>query len=138
MSAKDKFHDIVRLALEKDGWNITNDPLYIDFGKVQMRIDLGAEKLLAAEKEGEKIAVEIKSFLSPSAITDFHVALGQFLNYRTALREKEPERHLYLAVDTETYEDFFTLPFIQLQIQELQLKIVVYDTEIKEIVRWLR
>ena len=54
MSAKDKFHDIVRLALEKDGWTITNDPLYIDFGKVQMRIDLGAEKLLAAEKEGEK------------------------------------------------------------------------------------
>jgi XisH protein len=137
MSAKDKFHDIVRLALEKDGWNITNDPLYIDFGKVQMRIDLGAEKLLAAEKEGEKIAVEIKSFLSPSAITDFHVALGQFLNYRTALREKEPERNLYLAVDTETYDDFFTLPFIQLQKKEFQLKVVVYDTETKEIVRWL-
>ena len=137
MSAKDKFHDIVILALEKDGWNITNDPLYIDFGKVQMRIDLGAKKLLAAEKEGEKIAVEIKSFLSPSAITDFHVALGQFLNYRTALREKEPERNLYLAVDTETYDDFFTLPFIQLQMQEFKLKIVVYDTEIKEIVRWL-
>lgn len=53
-----------------------------------MRIDLGAEKLLAAEREGEKIAVEIKSFLSPSAITDFHLALGQFLNYRTALRKK--------------------------------------------------
>ena len=137
MSAKDKFHDIVRLALEKDGWNITNDPLYIDFGKVQMRIDLGAEKLLAAEKEGEKIAVEIKSFLSPSAITDFHVALGQFLNYRTALREKEPERKLYLAVDTETYDDFFTLPFIQLQKKEFQLKVVVYDTETKEIVRWI-
>lgn len=137
MSAKDKFHDIVRLALEKDGWNITNDPLYIDFGKVQMRIDLGAEKLLAAEKSGEKIAVEIKSFLSPSAITDFHLALGQFLNYRTALRKKEPERNLYLAVDIETYDDFFTLPFIQLQIEEFQLKVVVYDTETQEIVRWL-
>ncbi|OUL29681.1 fatty-acid oxidation protein subunit alpha [Nostoc sp. RF31YmG] len=137
MSAKDKFHDIVRLALEKDRWNITNDPLYIDFGQVQMRIDLGAEKLLAAEKEGEKIAVEIKSFLNPSAITDFHLALGQFLNYRTALREKEPERHLYLAVDLETYNDFFTLPFIQLQIQEFQLKLVIYDTETEEIIRWI-
>ncbi|MEL6457878.1 MAG: XisH family protein [Cyanobacteria bacterium J06641_2] len=137
MSAKDKFHDIVRLALEKDGWNITNDPLYIDFGQVQMRIDLGAEKLLAAEKEGEKIAVEIKSFLNPSAITDFHVALGQFLNYRTALRAKEPERKLYLAVDIETYNDFFKLPFLQLQLQEFQLKLVVYDTEIEEVVRWI-
>lgn len=137
MSAKDKFHDVVRLALEKDGWNITNDPLYIDFGRVQMRIDLGAEKLIAAEKLGEKIAVEIKSFLSPSAITDFHIALGQFLNYHTALKNKEPERNLYLAVDTEIYDVFFTLPFIQLQIQEFQLKIVVYDTETEEIVRWL-
>ncbi|MBO3460192.1 XisH family protein [Aetokthonos hydrillicola Thurmond2011] len=137
MSAKDKFHEAVRLALKKDGWTITNDPLYIDVGKVQMRIDLGAEKLLAAEKSGEKIAVEIKSFLSPSAITDFHLALGQFLNYRTALRVKEPERKLYLAVDTETNNDFFTLPFIQLQIQEFQLKLVVYDTETEEIVRWV-
>ncbi len=137
MSAKDKFHDIVRLALEKDGWNITNDPLYIDFGQVQMCIDLGAEKLLAAEKEGEKIAVEVKSFLNPSAITDFHLALGQFLNYRTALREKEPERYLYLAVDIETYNDFFMLQFIQLQIQEFQLKLVIYDTETEEIVRWI-
>lgn len=137
MSAKDKFHDIVKLALEKDGWNITNDPLYIDFGQVQMSIDLGAEKLLAAEKEGKKIAVEIKSFLNPSAITDFHLALGQFLNYRTALREKEAERNLYLAVDIETYNDFFTLQFIQIQIQEFQLKLVIYDTENEEIVRWI-
>ena len=137
MSAKDKFHDIVRLALEKDGWSITNDPLYIDFGQVQMRIDLGAEKLLAAQKEGEKIAVEIKSFLNPSAITDFHVALGQFLNYRTALRAKEPERKLYLAVDIETYNDFFKLPFLQQQILEFKLKLVVYDTEIEEVVRWI-
>ena len=80
---------------------------------------------------------EIKSFLNPSAITDFHAALGQFLNYRTALREKEPERNLYLAVDIETYNNFFTLPFPQLQIQEFQLKLVVYDTEIEEIVRWV-
>jgi hypothetical protein len=137
MSAKDKFHDVVRLALEKDGWIVTNDPLYIDFGKVQMRIDLGAEKLLAAEKEEKKIAVEIKSFLNPSAITDFHIALGQFLNYRTALREKELERDLYLAVDTETYNDFFTLPFIQLQIQEFKLKLVIYNTETEEIWRWI-
>lgn len=137
MSAKDKFHEVVKLALQKDGWTITDDPLYINFGKVQMRIDLGAEKLLAAEKEGEKIAVEIKSFLNASAITDFHLALGQFLNYRTGLREKDPERKLYLAVDTITYNDFFTLPFTQLQIQEYKLKIVIYDTDTEEIVRWI-
>ena len=62
---------------------------------------------------------------------------GQFLNYRTAIRAKEPERKLYLAVDIETYNDFFKLPFLQQQILEFQLKLVVYDTEIEEVVRWI-
>jgi XisH protein len=47
-----------------------------------MQIDLGAEKLIAAEKDNQKIAVEIKSFLRTSKITDFYNALGQFLPYK--------------------------------------------------------
>ncbi|MBD2494893.1 XisH family protein [Nostoc sp. FACHB-280] len=136
MSAKDKFHNIVKSALQKDGWLITDDPLYISFGGVQMYIDLGAEKLIAAEKNGQKIAVEIKSFISTSAIADFHTAFGQFLNYRTALRQKQPERILYLAVNLETYNDFFMLPFTQMQIQEYQVKLLIYDVDTQEIVRW--
>jgi predicted RecB family endonuclease len=136
MSAKDKFHDIVKTALEKDGWIITDDPLYINFGGVQMYVDLGAEKLIAAEKNGEKIAVEIKSFIGASAISDFHTAFGQFLNYRTVLREKDSGRALYLAVNIETYNDFFMLPFTQLQIKEYQIKIIIYDVDTEEIVRW--
>lgn len=57
MSAKDKFHDVVKIALEKDGWQITDDPLSISVGGVDMLIDLGAERWLAAERQGEKIAV---------------------------------------------------------------------------------
>lgn len=57
MSAKDKFHDVVKIALEKDGWQITDDPLSISVGGVDMLIDLGAERLLAAERQGEKVAV---------------------------------------------------------------------------------
>ncbi len=58
-----------------------------------MSIDLAAEKLIAAERENEKIAVEVKSFLEKSsAISEFHTALGQFINYRGALRRREPER----------------------------------------------
>ena len=71
VSAKDIFHESVRKALEKEQWVITDDPLKFKFGDVNFQIDLAAQKLLAAEKAGEKIAVEIKSFLNPSAITDF-------------------------------------------------------------------
>ncbi|GFE71258.1 hypothetical protein CFPU101_38680 [Chroococcus sp. FPU101] len=85
MSAKDIFHEVVKQALQKEQWVITNEPLKFKYGNVNFQIDLSAERLVAAEKEGEKIAVEIKSFLNPSAITDFYAALGQFLSYRLAL-----------------------------------------------------
>ena len=98
MAARDLFHDAVRNALIKDGWAITHDPMRIQVGGVEMLIDLGAEKLIGAEKNGDKIAVEIKSFVRPSAISEFHTAVGQYRNYYLALRSDEPERALYLAV----------------------------------------
>jgi len=56
-------------------------------GGVDMEIDLGAEQVISAERQGVKIAIEVKSFLTRrSAISEFHRALGQFINYRMALR----------------------------------------------------
>ena len=135
--ARDLFHGIVRSALEKDGWTITDDPLSIRCGGVDIQIDLGAEKLIAAEKGTEKIAVEIKNFVSASKISEFHMALGQFINYRTALRSEDPERILYLAVPLAVYNDFFNLPFTQIVISENKLKIITYNVDTEEIVKWL-
>lgn len=110
--AKDTFHNVVKTALIKEQWHITHDPLEIKVGGVDMEIDLGAERIVAAERQGQKIAVEIKSFLSQaSAISEFHRALGQFINYRTALALYEPDRALYLAVPDLTYNSFFQLDF---------------------------
>ncbi|MEH2006566.1 XisH family protein [Nostoc sp.] len=105
MPALDIFHDVVKRALEKDGWLIT----ILRFGGLDMYIDLGAGKILAAERDEEKIAVEVKSFVSPFATTEFSTALGQFLKYQLALEEKQPHRVLYLAVPFDTYRSFFTL-----------------------------
>jgi hypothetical protein len=138
MPAKDLFHDTVKNALIQEGWQITHDPFPVRFGFVDMYIDLGAEKIIAAEKSGEKIAVEIKSFLGESAISEFHTALGQFLNYRLALKNQEPERMLYLAVPEETYNSFFNLPFVQLAIDEYQIKILVYSPKEQSIKQWTK
>ena len=138
MSAKDRFHHVVKSALVQDGWTITHDPLPIDYGDVQMQIDLGAERLVAAERGGEKIAVEVKSFIAPSTISEFHTALGQFLNYRSALRINEPERIPYLAVPSETYEEFFRLRFILEVTQEHRLNLLVYDIEQEAVVQWIK
>ncbi len=137
MSAKDKFHDVVKSALIKDGWTITHAPFPIDYGDVQMQIDLGAERLVAAERGGEKIAVEVKSFIAPSAISEFHTALGQFLNYRSALRRNEPKRIPYLAVPLETYEEFFRLRFIQ-EVTQHRLDIMIYNVGQEAIVQWIK
>jgi XisH protein len=136
--AKDLFHQVVKDALIKDGWNITHDPLPVDYGDVQMQIDLGAERLLAATKDAETIAVEIKSFVNPSNISEFHTAVGQYLNYRRALRAQEPKRVLYLAVPSQTYDEFFRLRFIQEGVEEYQIYLLIYDIEERSIVKWTK
>jgi hypothetical protein len=136
MSAKDLFHDAVKQALVKEEWIITADSLIIKIEGVKFEIDLAAEKILGAEKAGRKIAVELKSFLSTSAITDFHVALGQFLNYWLALQMKEPDRTLYLAVPFDTFNTFFQELFVREAVKFYQLKLVVYDPIKEEVIEW--
>ncbi len=135
--AKDKFHDHVRTALENDGWVITHDPYKIIIGRRKGYIDLGAE-LIGAEKNTEKIAVEIKSFLGLSDLDQFEDALGQFLIYFFALTKREPERVLFLAVPNLFYESFFDDPFFVELGAHFQLKIAVFDETKPVIVKWIR
>ncbi|MEA5603245.1 XisH family protein [Nostoc sp. UHCC 0252] len=136
MAAKDIFHAAVRQALIKEQWVITADPLVIKINKVKLEIDLAAEKIFAAQKAGRKIAVEVKSFVSSSVIFDFHLALGQFLNYRLALQMKEPDRIIYLAVPFDTFNSFFQEIFVQEAIKIYQLKLIIYEPNKEEIVEW--
>ncbi|MCC5619190.1 XisH family protein [Nostoc sp. CHAB 5836] len=136
MSAKDIFHEAVKRGLQKEGWIITHDPLVVKFAKDKMSVDLGAEKILAAERGTEKIAVEIKSFLGDSELFEYHAALGQFLNYRLALRLREPERVLFLAVPVSTYRSLFSRDFAQTSVQEYQVMLIVYDPKVEVIVQW--
>jgi hypothetical protein len=138
MSAKDIYHDTVRIALEKDGWTVTADPLVLTFTpKRQLKIDLGADRLISAERERQRIAVEVKTFLAPSNISEFHTALGQFLNYRLALKVKQPDRQLFLAIPREVYQSFFTEEFTQLSVTEYHLKLIIFHVEKQEILQWI-
>ena len=110
--ARDKYHELVKAALVKEGWLITDDPLIVEAGRRKIQVDLGAERLIAAEKEGEKIAVEVKSFIGVSTLHDFYEALGQFNFYQYALEKKMPERSLFLAAPDDTFEEFFKEEFI--------------------------
>ncbi len=134
--ARDLFHNAVRAALLKEQWQITADPLKIKIDGVKLEIDLAADKVVAAEKSGRKIAIEIKSFLKNSTITDFHGALGQFLNYRLGLQMTDSDRVLYLAVPEDTFDSFFQERFVQEAIRLYQLRLLVYDSDKEVIVSW--
>jgi hypothetical protein len=138
MPAYDIFHSAVKTALIKDGWIITDDPLSLSVGDVDFYIDLGAEKLLAAERNGDCIAVEIKSFLSNSLVSEFHTALGQFLNYRLALLEANQDRDLYLAVTDDIYQVFFSKAFVQSALKHYQLNVLIFNPETEEIKSWIK
>lgn len=139
--AKDSFYPQVKAALIKAGWTITHDPLKLEIGGVKLEVDFGAEKIfedvLAAEQDNQKIAVEVKSFISSSPTNELHTALGQFIAYRLALSELEPDRKLYLAIPITTYSDFFQRPFPTRLIQDNGLTLIVYDPVQQEIVKWL-
>ncbi len=136
-NAWERYFKLVRTALENEGWTITHYPYHIDLGFVDFYIDLGAERLIAATKDGEKIAVEIKTFLATSTISKFHIAVGQFINYRIALEEEEAERRLYLAVPLDIYKRFFKYPFIQKVIRLNQIPLLIYDIDKGGINQWI-
>ncbi len=137
MSRKDIYHDIVKNALIVEGWIITHDPLHIKFGGVEVLVDLGAEQLLGAEKDGLRIAIEIKSFVGPSTISDFHTAVGQFVNYRLILAESHPERTLYLALPEDIYLTLLDTIFGRLARTEHRLKLIVFDEVQEVITQWI-
>lgn len=137
MPRYDLYHDEVKNALLKDGWTITDDPYILDYKGLRLYADLGAEKLLAAERAEQKIAVEIKVFNSPSQINELQKALGQYNMYRSILRRVNPDRKLYLAIPEEVYQDFFQKPAIQDIVRDQQIYSIVFDPDREAIAQWI-
>jgi hypothetical protein len=138
MAAKDKVHQQVVNALLNDGWTITHDPFKMRWKTRKLLVDLGAEKLIAAQKESDKIAVEIKSFIGASDLEDLYQAIGQFILYRKALRRADPERVLYLAIDVKIFSQIFDDPEGESLRSEEDIKLLVFNKETEEVVLWKR
>ena len=137
MPQYDFYHDTVKNALIKDGWVITDDPFIIKFEEVNLYPDLGAEKLFAAKNSKRKIVVEVKGFSTPSLITELEKTVGQYNIYRTFLKRVNPERKLYLAIDRDTYQNFFRKLAIQEIINDQKISLIVFSPITQEIVQWI-
>lgn len=137
MAAKDTIHDAVKNALIKDGWIITDDPYTVEYKEVTLYADLGAERPIAAERGGQKIVVEVKSFVGRSPMQDFKNAIGQYVTYLGFLEVVEPERKLYLAISEKVHHDLFSLEAIQLIMQRFAVSVIVVNLSGEEIVTWI-
>jgi hypothetical protein len=137
MPRLDIIHDAVRNALIREGWTITDDPYVIQYRRTTLCADLGAERPIAAERGGQRLVVEAKSFVGASKIQDLKEALGQYDIYRYLLEETAPDRKLYMAISTAAYKTFFTQDFAQLILQKHQLPIIVVNLDTEEIEQWI-
>ena len=137
MPARDSLHHHVRHALERDGWIVTHDPLKLSVRRRKLYVDLGAERLLAAEKGTQKITVGIKTFAGASDVRDLEEAVGQFVLYEHALRREDPERTLYLALPETAWQQVFLDALGEILIDDKVLRVVTFDPSKEEIVRWI-
>jgi hypothetical protein len=136
--AKDTIHDTVKKALIKENWIITHDPFHIEYEELEVFVDLAAEHApITAEKNGQKIVVEIKTFAGRSFIRELQQALGQYELYFDLLELTGLEYKLYLAISEFVYQDFFLQKGTQTIIQRHQLNLLVVNLEQEEIVKWI-
>jgi len=135
--AKDIIHEPVKNALKNAKWTITDDQYTVVYAEFTVYADLAAERMIAAERGTEKIAVEIKSFVRRSAVQDIKDALGSYEMYQTFLAEIEPDRKLYLAISEKAYHDTFRLEAVQLLIKRFAIPLIVVNVEQEEVVEWI-
>lgn len=137
MPAKNTNHDAVVAALRADGWTITHDPLFLAIGRRRLFVDLAAVRAVAAERGGERIAVEVQSFSGGSQVEKLHAAVGQFVVYRVVLDHLDPGRTLYLAVTDEVHAGIFTDLLGRMVVEDLAIKFLVFAPEDERVTQWI-
>lgn len=137
MPAKDIYHDAVKNSLTKNGWIILADSYFLQYEDAQLYADLLAEKTLLAEQNNRRIVVEIKSFINPSPMREFELALGQYILYRDILDLSQKYYELYLAVKDTVFDSFFQRKSIQEIVKRHQIKFIVFNSEKEEIILWI-
>lgn len=127
---------IVR-ALEKDGWTVAprQQRLYVS-RRHSLQIDIRATR----QENGTShsvLLIEVKCFADQEdETTDLYIGLGQYLVYRSLLRQNNIQADLFLAVPVHAYESVFKRMGMS-AVRENGIRMVVVDLENEVIVQWL-
>jgi hypothetical protein len=137
MPAIDNCEPAVIRALRKAGWHVINRPFALQTGKDEGYVyaDLRLRHLMT---HLEMIIFEVKCFASAKALLDeFYQAVGQYQFYRTIIDESDAPAPVYLSVPHDVYATFFQKQAVKLLIQAAQIKLIVVNLKIEEIVEWV-
>jgi hypothetical protein len=132
MPVNDKYHNNVVNALEKEGWQITADPMTLYIHGQHLYVDL------RAEKGNQVILVEIKVFegnLSPA--TYLAQSLGQYLLYQVMVGLLNWNIPVYLAVPEAAYKGVLSKRVAVAALKRLNAKLMVYDPINEVITQWI-
>lgn len=134
--AFDDCHDQVVNALEKAGWQITEESYYIRYQGFEVFPDIKARQTNG--KTDEIIVVEVKCFADERHYRDdVYRSVGQYLIYRNILRLKRSNAKIYLALPSFAYDLLFINLVVEETLKESNISLLVVDIEAEEIVRWI-
>ena len=137
MPQQDHLHNSVKKALQRDGWKITGEQVYLVAGLRGVWIDLQAE-YVNEDNFKQVVLIEIKSFADKNSIMNqVHVAVGQYSVYRIILEKLQIETDLYLAISQAAYAIIWSEPPGTWSAERLGIKLLIIDEFTESIVQWI-
>lgn len=133
MPAKDRYHDIVKEALVKSGWTVTHDPRTLLLPERVLFIDIRAIN----DKDEAALLIEIKGFEQSSQVEALMEALGKYNVYRSAMKYNNINEPLYLAIPESAYSGIMSETLGEEIIRDYEVKLLVFDPDEREILRWI-
>jgi len=132
--AKDRYQDTVIRALQKAGWPLITEQIAIIVEDRRLWIDIRARK----EAEDLAILIEVKGFEGmPSPIEYLANATGKYAMYRAALDYLQIEMPLYMAVPEAAYRGILSEEIGKQTLKHNNVRLLVFDPEREEIVKWI-
>jgi hypothetical protein len=133
MPAKDRYHDTVKRALVKDGWEITDEQITLPLDDRYLWVDI------EAAKEGSGIIlIEVKELDEVrSPVEAFALAIGKCVLYRIAIESSGIEAPLYLAVTQASFDNILSETIGQAARARISMSVLVFDAKREEIIRWI-
>jgi hypothetical protein len=137
MPAIDQCEPQIIRALQKQGWKVIDRPFAIRIGQGKIGYVYADLRLNHIQNQQSLIVVEVKCFSSTRTVLDeFYQAIGQYMVYRHALKMKDIQTPLYLAIPETIYASFFQNQLIADVLQDTRVKQIVVDLEKEEVVLW--